>query len=109
MHQPIVSKHDVDAEGMPAGGCTTGKGIKIDWQNGPLGRDDERKEPNGAFVEGVIEAARDRIEWYQTVSGGRFACEENARALAYLTKALRQCDMRTQRREAANVEGTHAE
>lgn len=43
----------VDADGNPAGGSLSGKGLSIEWQDGPLGRGADRKEPNGAFVETV--------------------------------------------------------
>ena len=54
-----------DAEGNPAGGRVEGTGLYISWQNGPLGRGEARKEPNGAFVETVIAAAIQRLEYYQ--------------------------------------------
>lgn len=108
MNQQISELHALDGAGLPAGGATTGTGIQINWQNGPLGRDSDRKEPNGAFVEGVIAAAAGRIEFYQTTSGGRFACAENALALTKLREALAVLDERTQRRSRAGTEGTHA-
>ena len=107
MLQQINGKHDLDAAGNPAGGKTTGKGIEIDWQNGPLGRGTERKEPNGAFVEGVIAAAIDRINFYQEGNGGKFKCRENALAITKLEEALLWLQKRTMDREARAVEGTH--
>ena len=95
MLQAITGAHDVDSEGNPAGGKTEGVGIQIQWQNGPLGRGAERKEPNGAFVEGVIAAALDRLKFYQTASGGRFNCRENALAMTKLEEALHWCQHRT--------------
>ena len=74
----IEGRHELDANGNPAGGRTAGVGIEIHWQDGPLGRGADRAEPNGAFVEGVIAAALDRLHFYQTASDGRFACRENA-------------------------------
>jgi hypothetical protein len=105
MNQTITSTHTLDDNGNPAGGSTVGTGISIEWQNGPLGRGEDRIEPNGAFVEGVIEAARDRLEFYQS---GQFKCRENALAITKLEEALHWCSHRTGRREAQNVEGTHA-
>ena len=105
MNTPINQEHFTDANGNPAGGSTFGPGFAISWQNGPLGRDGERKEPNGAFVENVIAAAIGRLEFYQS---SRFRCDENARALTYLRSALQECNARTQRRESRKVEGTHA-
>lgn len=108
MLQQINGTHDLDEKGNPAGGTTTGEGIAIRWQNGPLGRGTDRKAPNGAFVEGVIAAAIDRIEHYQTASEGRFKCRENALAITKLEEALLWLQKRTMDREARQVEGTHA-
>lgn len=99
--------NDVDANGNPTGGHVTGTGMNIQWQNGPLGRDGDRQPPNGAFVETVIEAARQRIEFYQKASGGKFACRENAIAITKLEEALLWLNKRTQDREARQVEGLH--
>ena len=60
MLQRIHQDHHTDGNGNPTGGTTTGTGITIQWQDGPLGRGLDRKEPNGAFVEGVIVAAGKR-------------------------------------------------
>jgi hypothetical protein len=105
MRQRIVSKHNVDENGNPAGGTTTGAGMHIEWQNGPLGRGADRKEPNGAFVEGVIQAAIDRLQYYQM---SKFSCRENAIAFTKLQEALMWLDERTRAREEREVEGTHA-
>lgn len=111
MRQRIWSNHKVDKQGNPAGGKTIGLGIDIDWQNGPLGRGEERLEPNGAFVEGVIAAAIDRLKFYQEgeIPGavGKFACRENALAITKLEEALHWLDHRTADREEREVEGTH--
>ena len=99
----ISSYQFSDSNGCPEGGQTFGRGFAISWQRGPLGRDAERKEPNGAFVEDVIAAAADRIEFYQK---SQFACKENEEALDHLNKALAILNMRTRRRESQGVEGT---
>lgn len=91
-------------EGAPTGGGVRGTGLWIDWQHGPLGRGEERKEPNGAFVETVIAAAKQRLEFYQESD---FACQENADAIESLDEALRDLDSRTKSREEREVEGTH--
>lgn len=106
MRQRVDGLHRVDENGMPAGGDTTGLGINISWQNGPLGRGPERKEPNGAFVEGVIAAALDRIYFYQST---KLKCRENAIAITKLEEALHWLNHRTYEREQREVEGTHAE
>ena len=93
-----------DKNENPAGGVTCGKGFTISWQNGPLGREPDRKEPNGAFVETIIAAAKDRLEFYQR---SKFECSENAAALDYLNSALHILNNRTKDREDRKVEGTH--
>jgi len=112
----IKSEHINDAYGNPAGGNTSGIGIAIEWQAGPLGRHlpeckpgdcargCTRMEPNGAFVEDVIEAAADRIRYYQK---SRFVGEHNAKALGHLEAALAELKARTDEREKRQVEGTH--
>jgi hypothetical protein len=104
MLQKIVASNFNDADGNPAGGVVDAVGIKIEFQNGPLGRGNDRKEPNGAFVEGVIQAAIQRIEYYQA---SKFKCRENAIALTHLETALLWLQKRTWDREQREVEGTH--
>ena len=96
-----------DPNGNPHGGTVRGTGLKIDWQQGPLGRDNDRIEPNGAFVETVIASIVQRIEYYQTASNKKFACRENAIAIIKLEEALLWLNKRTQDREKRKVEGTH--
>lgn len=98
------SEHWVDENGNPSGGSSYGCGFAISWQNGPLGRGEERKPPNGAFVEDVIDACRDRIRCYQS---SQFKCESNEQALHFLDMALKALDERTKDREERSVEGTH--
>ena len=90
-------------DGVPEGGQTFGVGFAISWQRGPLGRGGERLEPNGAFVEDVIAAAKDRLEFYQE---SRFASPYNAVALEHLRMALESLNQRTLDREKRDVEGT---
>ena len=107
MKQELTFHNDVDQNGNPHGGYVSGKGISIAWQAGPLGRGAVRKEPNGAFVEGVIQAAIGRLEFYQTASDGKFACEENGLVLHHLEEALATLEKRTQERETREIEGTN--
>jgi hypothetical protein len=104
MFKYITGKHVSDEQGRPAGGQTRGTGIQIDWQNGPLAAAGVRKPPNGAFVEGVIEAAIDRLQYYNE---SQFRCRENSLAITHLEEALHWCHHRTAAREARGVEGTH--
>jgi len=98
------SENNNDPDGNPAGGNVVGVGLSINWQDGPLGRGDNRIEPNGAFVETVISAVVQRIEHYQ---GTKFKCRENALAITKLEEALHWLDSRTRRRVLAETEGTH--
>ena len=107
MKQKLHEGHVLDNNGNPAGGATIGTGIQIGWQDGPLGRGADKKEPNGAFVEGVIQAAIGRLQFYQTASNKKFACRENALAITKLEEALMWCEKRTRDREEREVEGTH--
>ena len=93
-----------DENGNPTGGFVKATGIEIKWQDGPLGRDGDRKEPNGAFVEGVIAAAIQRLEFFQN---SKFKCRENALAITKLEEALLWLQWRTINREKRSVEGTH--
>lgn len=125
MLDTFEATNEVDNEGNPAGGVVAGNGLMIKWQNGPLGRDccnrnseteshapgcqggETRKSPNGAFVETVIAAAKQRIEHYQRTAGRKFACRENAMAITKLDEALLWLYRRTTIREIREVEGTH--
>ena len=110
MLQKFSSSNLTDVHDLPAGGMVDGLGLSIRWQAGPLGKEGtDRLEPNGAFVETVIAAALQRIEWYQEVSEGKFACEENRQSIIYLNKVLGLLDQRTKDRQQRGVEGTHQE
>lgn len=111
MKQEIQVHNYVDKDGNPAGGTVHGTGLMIVWQDGPLQRGEGRREPNGAFVEGVIGAALQRLQFYQegvTPGGqGKFACRENEMAITKLEEALFWLYSRTADRERRGVEGTH--
>ena len=106
MKSEITSNHFNDADGNPSGGITFGRGFAIGWQNGPLGRGEDRIEPNGAFVEDVLASALDRLNYYQE---SRFNCEHNAIAVRHIESALAALNDRTVSREERGVEGTHEE
>ena len=104
MRQIFDSTSYLDSEGRPAGGHVDGVGLHINWQDGPLGRGIGRREPNGSFVETVLAAALQRIQFYQD---GQFKCRENAIAITKIEEALLWLDKRTRDRETRQVEGTH--
>lgn len=101
------AQNKVDEKGNPAGGYARGTGMEIEWQNGPLGRGDDRKAANGAFVETVLSVVLQRIEFYQTAAEKKFACRENAIAITKIQEAMMWLDSRTKARESRQVEGTH--
>lgn len=103
MKQEYKSFQFSDSHGNPEGGTTFGPGFSISWQRGPLGRDAERIEPNGAFVETILEAAADRLAFYQK---SKFASDFNKRALYHIGMALNALEERTASREERKVEGT---
>lgn len=107
MQQEFKAENWLDNDGNPSGGFVKATGLEIEWQRGVLNRGAKRKRPNGAFVETVIAAALQRIEYYQEASGGRFKCRENAKAIDKLKSALMWLEIRTQDREERGVEGTH--
>lgn len=107
MHQRITVTNALDKDNNPAGGSVQGVGIAITWQDGPLGRGADRQEPNGAFVEGVIAATIQRLQFFQKAAGGKFACRQNALAITKLEEALLWLEHRTVEREGRGVEGTH--
>lgn len=104
----LTSVNEVDEKGNPTGGYVTGRGLSVQWQDGPLGRPpDGPATPNGAFVDDLIEAARQRLEFYQTAANGRFKCRENAMAITKLEEALHWLYARRVGRERRGVQGTH--
>ena len=79
-------------------------GFYIEWQDGPLGRGEDRKRANGSFVEDVVQAVIDRMGFYQ---GSQFRCRENAIVVTKLQEAVHWMNHRTAERERRDVEGTH--
>lgn len=104
MQAKFTAENFLDDNGNPAGGYAKGVGIDIKFQDGPLGRDGDRQEPNGAFVETLAAIILQRIEHYQ---GGKFKCRENALAITKFEEGLMWLNKRTQGREERKVEGTH--
>lgn len=99
------TSHHYDAEGKPDGGVTFGQGFTISWQRGALRNEDGTfRHPNGAFIEDIIDAAKDRLEYHQQ---SPYACDENAQAIALLTEALATLENRTKRRELSGKLGYH--
>lgn len=101
----LHSNHWTDDNGNPDGGQAHGCGFAIAWQRGAMvDSDGNRIHQSGAFVEDIISAAKDRLEYFQAT---RFACDYNAEAIGYLDLALEALAERTSRRKDRGVEGTH--
>jgi hypothetical protein len=99
-----ITYHNLtDKDGNPAGGEVSGPGLSIKWQDGPLGR--PPKPATGAFVEDVIEAARQRLEFYQTGGNAKYNCRDNAIAITKLEEALLWLNRRRLDRELRNIQG----
>ncbi len=102
-------EHSAHSNGAIEGGekwSVESIGLKIRWQDGPLGRGANRKEPNGAFVETLIRESKQRLEFYEQTQDGKFSCFENQQAILALDKALAYLNNRTKSREVRGVEGT---
>ncbi len=103
----VKSEFKTDAGGNPTGGNTTltlGPGevpmISIHYQDGIVGDNGQ----SGAFVEDVIEAAVQRLRFFQD---SKFRCRENAIALTHLETALAWLDRRTRARLLQDAENTY--
>ena len=118
----VLGHNATDDDGNPAGGFaissalrrlpgprpgaaanTSRAVIKIIWQDGPPNRD-AGVEPNGAFLEDVLEIVARRLEFYQD---SKFSCIENASALGKIRGAIDDLVGRRADRRARGVEGKH--
>lgn len=106
----VQSQFTTDRGGNPTGGVTKltveldeemiNTAMHIEWQNGIVGDDGQ----SGAFVEDVLEAARQRLQFFQA---SKFRCRENAIALTKIEEALQWLDWRTRQRLIQGMENTY--
>lgn len=89
-----------EAAENPTGGYTTLPGGNITWQNGVIGENGQ----NGAFIEDVITAAIERLEYF---NNSKFRCRENSLAITKLEEALHWLAARKTNREAQGVENSY--
>ena len=99
--QMVVNNFEVNANGHPAGGTSTGLGIEIVWQNGPV---QDAGGRNGAFIEDLLGICAARLQFYQN---GEFRCRENALAITKIEEAVHWLEHRTRDRQARGVEGAY--
>lgn len=80
--------------------------IGILWQDGPRGQGEGKPlaEPNGAFVEDVLWAALQRLEFFQD---SKYRDRANAMAITHIEQALQALKDRQLERSHRNVEGKH--
>ncbi len=100
----ITTRNYVDDQGNPAGGYAHGVGMCISWQDGPRGPnpDGGLNPPNGAFVEDVMLAAKQRLEFFQQ---SQYADEANEMAIVHLNEAMEALHKRAEARRARGVLG----
>ena len=104
----VMSEFSVDSDGHPTGGYTylaveDDQGIpavQITWQDGIIGDAGQ----NGAFVEDLLEAVRQRLQFFNSTE---FRCRENSIAITKIEEALQWLDWRTRQRLLGNVENTY--
>lgn len=108
----VKSNFMSDERGNPTGGNTwmeapgarqTGEevAIAINWQDGLVGPDGQ----NGAFIEDVLEAARQRLQWFN--QNQKFRCRENSVAITKIEEALQWLDWRTRQRLLQDMENSY--
>ena len=99
---PKQTAHWLDENGNPGGGYYAVPGLSVIFQNGPV----QEQGVNGAQVEYLLQAARERLEFLNASADGKFASQYNAGALAALRQAEEMLNMRTAERQERGVEGT---
>lgn len=86
--------------------------LQIEWQNGPRKHEyDDGVQagggllpPNGAFVEDVLWAALQRLQFFNE---GKFRSRQNSIAITKIEEALWALQDRTNERQFRGVEGSH--
>lgn len=115
---PDLTAHNVvDEDGNPTGGGVnlrigeTHNPIRIQWQNGPRGTGETNADgspvllpPNGAFVEDVLWAALQRLEFF---NAGKYRDRANSLAITHIEQALQALKDRQLERSYRGVEGKH--
>jgi hypothetical protein len=101
----MAERHEVNGEGRPVGGSTSGPGMRIDWQNRPLKVSGlGYLSQTGAQVTDVIRAALGRLRFLQRYGT---PCVENNATIDALEQALSWQRQRDLDRTARGVEGTY--
>jgi len=111
VNHKLQAINKVDENGNPTGGevdlHVTKRGdnqypaLIVNWQDGPRG---DVEPANGAFVEDVLWAALQRLEFFQD---SKYRCRENAIAITKIEEALFILKDRQLSRSYRGVEGKH--
>jgi len=99
-HQSNVLKvRHYMAGDLPQSGYVTGPGLTVVWQDGPRAKqtDGSLATANGAFVEDVLLAAKERLAFFQST---KFNHPANDEAITYIEKALESLNSRAKNRES---------
>lgn len=96
---------------VPSGPETFHRVLVVEWQNGPRGTGETNPDgspvllpPNGAFVEDVLWAALQRLEFF---NAGKYRDRANSLAITHIEQALQALKDRQLERSHRNVEGKH--
>jgi len=114
VNKSLSATNDSDADGNPQGGdviltAVNAAGqeksvLHIIWQEGPRATrtDGTLEDPNGAFVEDVLWAALQRLEYFNE---SKYRDRRNSIAITKIEEALWALQDRTNERTARGVEG----
>lgn len=113
----LKATNELDADGNPTGGGVnlrigeTRNPLRVQWQSEPRGTGETNadgtpklKEPNGAFVEDVLWAALQRLEFFNE---SKYRDRANSLAITKIEEALQALKNRQLERSYRNVEGKH--
>lgn len=98
----LTAVHDVRPDGNVTGGVSTGVGIHIRWQNGPI----VDGEQNGALIEDVLELVLNRANRFNS---GPLRNRYTSLTATDIESALGWQARRTLDRRRREVEGTYDE
>jgi len=117
----LEATNQLDANGNPTGGAVmlqVKRGnqeqlpvLIVNWQDGPRGTGETNADgspkladPNGAFVEDVLWAALQRLEFFNE---SKYRDRANSLAITHIEQALQALKDRQLERSFRNVEGKH--
>lgn len=111
----LVARNELDENENPTGGevylqvtkdgDTEFPALVVNWQDGARGQaDGSLADPNGAFVEDVLWAALQRLEFFNE---SKYRDRANSLAITHIEQALQALKDRQLERSHRNVEGKY--